>query len=47
MPENGARLLGPDSKLGGGAQELRDFYVALGELCGQRRPRNADRSGAS
>ncbi len=31
--ENGARLLGPDLKLGGGAQELRDFYVALGELC--------------
>ncbi len=31
--ETDARLLAPALKFGAGAQELRDFYVALGELC--------------
>lgn len=38
--EADARLLSPDLKFGGGSQVLREFYVALGELCAQ-----ADRGG--
>lgn len=33
--EADARLLSPGLKFGGGAQELRDFYIALGELGAQ------------
>lgn len=33
--EADARLLSPGLKFGGGSQVLREFYVALGELCAQ------------
>lgn len=33
--ETDARLLSPGLKFGTGSHELRDFYVALGELCAQ------------
>jgi hypothetical protein len=33
--ETDARLLSPGLKFGGGSHELREFYVALGELGAQ------------